>query len=176
MTKDWLYIVWAASQKFIASFDLHLCKQTEKLILAREFWSVVHILKSKILFCYLFILILKLNYPNLRERSSITSACLGEVGVWAILDFWGSHRRHDRIKKLILRKLIGGSNNLRFNLFPHPVGHVGLVRCCRRWARAPGAARLVLGQLQLRYCWLWFCVVGVQSHFPIKPNFGYVGL
>ena len=36
-----------------------------------------------------------------------------------------SHRRNDLIKKLIQRKLIGGSNNLRFDLFPDPIGHFG---------------------------------------------------
>ena len=46
----------------------------------------------------------------------------------AILDLWCSHRRNGRIKKLIQQKLIGGSNNLRFNLFPNPVGHFGLSR------------------------------------------------
>ena len=51
----------------------------------------------------------------------------------AILDFWGSHRQNDQIKKLI-----GGSNNLRFNLFPHPVSHVGF----RGWWGVTGGAAL----------------------------------
>ena len=54
-------------------------------------------------------------------------AAFQSVGVRAaILDFLGSHRRNGRIKKLIFRKLVGGSNNLRFNLFPDPVSHFGL--------------------------------------------------
>ena len=44
----------------------------------------------------------------------------------AIFDFWGSYRRNDRIKKPILQKLIGGSNNIMFILSPDPVGHFGL--------------------------------------------------
>ena len=44
----------------------------------------------------------------------------------AILDFLRSHRRNDRIKKLILQKLIRGYNNLRFNLFPDRVAYFGL--------------------------------------------------
>ena len=43
--------------------------------------------------------------------------------------FWifeGLHRRNGRIKKLIYQKLVGGSNNLRFNLFLDNVGHFGL--------------------------------------------------
>ena len=38
----------------------------------------------------------------------------------AILDFWSSNRRNERIKKLT-----SGFNNLSFDLFPDPVGHFG---------------------------------------------------
>ena len=34
----------------------------------------------------------------------------------AILDFWGSHKRENQIKKLIQQKLIGGSKNLEKNI------------------------------------------------------------
>ena len=64
-----------------------------------------------------------------------------------------SHRRSAWIKKLIYQKLTGTPKNLKVDTFPDPVGHFGAhwrpfwilqaVRCCRRWASAPGAARLV---------------------------------
>ena len=70
-------------------------------------------------------------------------------------DFWDSYRSNDWLKKLILRKLIWGSNNLGFDLFPDPVGHFGLsrwwggaghavlqaVRWCRQFGIAGGADR-----------------------------------
>ena len=64
-----------------------------------------------------------------------------------------SHRRDAKIKKLILRKLLWIPENLGVDTFPDPIGHFGaswwilqVVRRCRQWASAPGAARLVLVQ------------------------------
>ena len=66
-----------------------------------------------------------------------------------------SHRRSARIKKLVVQKLTRAPKKHWVHHFLDPVGHFGApwrpfwilqaVRCCRRWASAPYAARLVLG-------------------------------
>ena len=81
-----------------------------------------------------------------------THVSLGPLAV--ILNFWGSQRRNDQIKKLFLQKLFRGSNNIGFELFPDQVCHFELSRrwwCCRLCGLV-GGERVPLSPLG------WYCV------------------
>ena len=86
----------------------------------------------------------------------LLDGCIARKGTWLLHVlpwFFVSHRRSAWIKKLILRKWLQMANNLGLDPFPDHVGHFGApwrpfwilqaVWRCRRWACAPGAARLV---------------------------------
>ena len=89
--------------------------------------------------------------------------------------FWGSHRRNDWIKKLILRKLSEGSNKLRLDLFRTPSAILDkaggevlkAVRHCRRWVSALGTARLIF--VQVSFAVMPF--VHGSNILAARPNF-----
>ena len=84
------------------------------------FFVNIHVINTKIINITQHLFIKLCRVCSVCPRSPIQLSQVCHVGLWS---FWIFDKRNKLIKKRILQKLIGGSNELWFEILPDPVGH-----------------------------------------------------